>query len=608
MMRRTLRLKLIVGGLGAVLIPLLCVGLFTVQKTSSALTAVSQDQTGTVAKNIADVVDLALREELKLAEMMAVNTDIMFAANQAKLLGVDSAGSEITKVVIMFAAAIKRLGENYEALLLSTDEGKIYADSSASSYVGISIADNPFFQRIKKGPSQIGDVIVSPKTGARIIPLFVPIQSRNNEYAGALVIFIKEQLFAKRINAVKIGGSGYSFVVNKSGLVLFHHQSDLILKLNMNSVAGMETIAKRLLTGETGTDYGHMNGVPIIVGFAPVPVIGWNVVVRQNSDEAMAAANALRNIILLIAGLFLVFTIPAVTFFARSIARSLNKAITELTESSDHIMNASRQVSSASQILADGTSRQSAAIEETSSALEEMATMTAHNAENAKQADILMNEVKKVVSGANETMGRLTVSMNTISSTSSETRKIIKTIDEIAFQTNLLALNAAVEAARAGEAGAGFAVVADEVRNLAMRAADAARNTTQLIEESVKGIAHISAQVDVANKAFYAIEQSSSKVAVLVGEINVASQEQSQGVVQINKAVLEVDSVVQKNAANAEETAATSEEMCAEAEQLKGIVGNLESIVDGTTPTSNESPVISEGNRDDRQLPLRLTT
>jgi methyl-accepting chemotaxis protein len=160
-----------------------------------------------------------------------------------------------------------------------------------------------------------------------------------------------------------------------------------------------------------------------------------------------------------------------------------------------------------------------------------------------------------------------------------ETSKIIKTIDEIAFQTNLLALNAAVEAARAGEAGAGFAVVAEEVRNLAMRSAEAAKGTANLIEGTVKKIKDGSDLVTATNKAFTEVATSASKVGELVSEIAAASNEQAQGIEQVNKAVTEMDKVTQQNAANAEESASASEEMSAQAEQMRGIVGELIAIV-----------------------------
>ena len=181
-------------------------------------------------------------------------------------------------------------------------------------------------------------------------------------------------------------------------------------------------------------------------------------------------------------------SIVLMLFVTRSATRPVHRVIEVLRGCADGVFSAAYQVSSSSQSLSDGASSQAGSIEETSSSLEEMASMTRKNAENAGQADGLMKEVDLVVMRANESMERLTTSMAEINRASEETSKIIKTIDEIAFQTNLLALNAAVEAARAGEAGAGFAVVAGEVRNLAMRAAEAAKNTADLIEGTSKKV------------------------------------------------------------------------------------------------------------------------
>lgn len=277
----------------------------------------------------------------------------------------------------------------------------------------------------------------------------------------------------------------------------------------------------------------------------------------------------------LLVGIFLMWLL------GRGITKPLKAVILGLTEGSDQVASAAGQVAQASQSLAEGSSEQAASLEETSSSLEEMASMTKQNAENSSQADSLMQEANQVVKTANSSMAQLTGSMGDISSASEETSKIIKTIDEIAFQTNLLALNAAVEAARAGEAGAGFAVVADEVRNLAMRAADAAKNTAGLIEGTIKKIKDGSDLVTKTNDAFKEVSERSSKVGELVAEISAASNEQAHGIDQVNRAVTEMDKLTQQNAANAEESASASEEMNTQAVHMKTFVHDLGALVGG---------------------------
>ncbi|MEW6657620.1 MAG: methyl-accepting chemotaxis protein [Thermodesulfobacteriota bacterium] len=275
-----------------------------------------------------------------------------------------------------------------------------------------------------------------------------------------------------------------------------------------------------------------------------------------------------------------------------SITRPINRIIASLNEGAEQVSSAAVQVSSASQSLAQGASEQAASLEETTASMEEMASMTKTNASNANEANSLMGESSRVVTQANESMTALTQSMKEVSAASEETAKIIKTIDEIAFQTNLLALNAAVEAARAGEAGAGFAVVADEVRNLAMRAAEAAKNTANLIEGTVTKVKEGSELVGRTAEAFSQVASSSTKMKELVGEISAASGEQSQGVDQINKAINEMNQVTQQVAANAEESASASEELNAQAEQMKGYVEDLSTVIGG----NNQSGHVYGGN------------
>ena len=290
----------------------------------------------------------------------------------------------------------------------------------------------------------------------------------------------------------------------------------------------------------------------------------------------------------LVIGIFLAF------FITRGITKPINRIIYGLTAGADQVLAASGEVSSASQSLAEGSSQQAASLEETSSSVEELASMTKQNADNSDQADRLTKDTVDAIKKASTSITTLSNATEEIYTASQETQKIIKSIDEIAFQTNLLALNAAVEAARAGEAGAGFAVVADEVRNLAARSAEAAKSTAELIGSTVD---KVSASREVAAQSLTVIAEvieKSSKVGELVGEISAASQEQSNGVGQINIAISEMDKVTQQNAANAEESAAAAEELNAQAEQMNDFVGDLTAMVTGKrtsgTATTTRKP------------------
>ncbi len=342
---------------------------------------------------------------------------------------------------------------------------------------------------------------------------------------------------------------------------------------------------------------GFSRPVPKISYVKALPEWGWIIGSGIYLDDVQAEVS---RILYIIIGVMAGITFGGLIFsylMGKSISRPIYRVIDGLTDGADQVASASSQVASSSQSLAEGASEQAAGLEETSSSIEELASMTKHNAENARQANSLMADTSRVVDEANHSMAELTGSMKAISAASEETAKIIRTIDEIAFQTNLLALNAAVEAARAGEAGAGFAVVADEVRSLALRAAEAAKNTANLIEGSVKKIQTGSDIVSKTNEAFIKVATGSKKVGDLVGEITAASQEQAQGIDQINKAVAEMDKVIQMNAANAEESASASEEMNAQAEQMKSFVKDLAAVVNGSQNGGGIEVLRSKGLR-----------
>ena len=270
-----------------------------------------------------------------------------------------------------------------------------------------------------------------------------------------------------------------------------------------------------------------------------------------------------------------------VVFVIRQINALLRKSVVELSESAVQIASAASQVAASSQSLAQGASEQTATIEETSSASSEINSMARRTTENSRNSAEAVARAQEGFEKTNQSLVEMVSAMDGINASSHKISKIIKVIDEIAFQTNILALNAAVEAARAGEAGMGFAVVADEVRNLAQRCAQAAKDTADLIEESIQRSDGGRVKVDQVAVAIRAITAEAGKVKILVDEINVGSVEQSSGIDQISRAITQMEQVTQSSAANAEESAAAAEQLNAQAEHMKDVVGALRAMVDG---------------------------
>jgi methyl-accepting chemotaxis protein len=290
---------------------------------------------------------------------------------------------------------------------------------------------------------------------------------------------------------------------------------------------------------------------------------------------------------------------------SRSVGLILSRFAHAIADGSTQVAAAATQVAASSQTLAQGSSEQAAAVEETSASLEEMASMTKRNAESATQAKSLFSQARAAADGGVTDMAEMIRAMDEIKASSDDISKIIKSIDEIAFQTNILALNAAVEAARAGEAGMGFAVVAEEVRHLAQRSAQSAKETAAKIETSVRKSEH---GVRISQKVAQSLSEIATKarqVDTFIVEIAQASEEQSQGVTQVNVAIGQIDQITQSTASTAEETASAAEELTAQASAQKQTVEDLLLLVGGTVKQSTTmaaSPAVAASSRESTRL------
>jgi len=581
MKNRSLGFKLVFGGILLVAVPLVVAGVISAVKSSNALEDAARFQVVSTAQHLAENVKLLLNEEIKIATDLSIDSQTVHMATYVAKNGTVVSGAEIADMDNRLTHFMTKVGNDYEAIFLADSNGAIYSDGNGGGYKGIQIGEREYFKTAKSGKVNIGDVIKSKKTNLPVVTVCAPILSKTGEFVGSIVVVLKVGFVADRIASFKLGRTGYAYMVDRTGLMIAHPKKELVLSLNVMQQEGLKEIGSKMTSLKTGSEIYTFQGVKKMSGYAPVEMTRWCVGVTQDLDELLAPSHSIRNYILLAGFIFLAVTIVIVLFFARGMSVPIRRNVDRLNAASEQVASASSQVASTSQNLAEGASEQAASLEEIASSMEEMSSMTRQNADNAQHAKVIMKEAQDIVMDVDKHMNDLARAMADIAKSSEDTAKILRTIDEIAFQTNLLALNAAVEAARAGEAGAGFAVVAEEVRNLALRASEAAKNTSTLIENTMGDVRNGTHITDVTKEAFKRNMDIASKIGSLIDDISAASDEQVRGIEQVTKSVQEMDKVTQQTAANAEESASASEEMSAQAVTMREVIRDLNNVIGG---------------------------
>ncbi len=375
---------------------------------------------------------------------------------------------------------------------------------------------------------------------------------------------------------IKIGKSGFLFVVNSQGEMVIHKK-----------VQGKKWLKKPFIAKMVQEKNGYnrykspKTGTYKVAAYRYYAPNDWIIGASFFEDEtlakplqAMGQKSAMMFVpiisIILIAFIFLV---------KRAIITPLHEIESILVSTADEITATSNQVAQSMDNLAQGTTNQAASLQESAATLTQLSSNTRTTAANAKLANETMQGAGSNLDHASSSMGDVIQSMHEVAQTSKETSNIIKTIDEIAFQTNLLALNAAVEAARAGDAGKGFAVVAEEVRNLAQRSAEAATNTSSMIEDSVNKTLSASSLVDSTSEAFQEVTESDKKIASMMTSISQDASEQADSIQRLSQAVGHMDQITQNNAAIAEETASVGRLLNSKARVMEQTVDKLTSII-----------------------------
>ncbi|MDD4274862.1 MAG: methyl-accepting chemotaxis protein [Desulfobacter postgatei] len=585
--KMTLKTKLIVGGVVAAILPLVVVGIFSIIKSSTALVGIAEGQAKLTAQNLATMVDLSMKQEVGKAEAMASES---FIREAAKGSGNEEA---LTAAEAYLAAVYKKTGENYEFFFVTDSSGQIIADSDYGKYrqQNINVANRDYFQAAKSGKSIIGEPVISKASGLPIVVVAVPLQDNSGLFAGVLGVNVKLTALSDEITQVKMGETGYPFMVGKDGLFIAHPVKDYIFDLNISKLDGMEDIARRSLAQEAGVEKYRFKGTDKIAGFAPVPATGWSLVVTQDESEFLASVVSIRNMVLAAGVIFLVLTVLAVLWFVKGIMALLGHDPSEIANVANQIAagdltyqfpttgkpltgvyasmqqmttnlknmfkdvsqgiqtltSSSTELSAVSQQMTSGAEQSSQKANNVASAAEEMATAMNSVAAATEQTSA---NLQMIVAAAEEMSATINEIASNTAKGSQTTTQAVEKAEHISQRVDALG-KAAAEISKVTEA---IADISEQTNLLALNATiEAAR-----AGEAGKGFAVVAGEIkELAKQTARATEE----IGLKIGEVQTSTTESVEAIKAIVEIIDDINSIVSSVATAIEEQSATTQEI-----------------------------------------------
>ncbi|WP_035238995.1 methyl-accepting chemotaxis protein [Desulfobacter vibrioformis] len=620
MRKLTLKSKLIIGGVVAAIFPLIVVGLFSINKSSSALVNIAQGQAKLTAQTLATMVNRYMEQEIEKARIIASEPLIQQLAKRAGAKDFENSFSEIPAVESYLSDIYQKTQENYENILVANSSGLIIADGHGgeSRLKKISVAERKYFQSAKSGKITIGEPVISKASGEPVFVVAVPLRDSSGTFAGILGTAVKLTALSEKITQTKIGDTGYPYMVGSDGLFIAHPVKDYIFKLNMANLEGMEDIAKRSLAQETGVEKYFFKGVNKIAGFAPVPATGWSLVVTQNESEFLASAVSIRNMVLAAGCIFLVLTIVAVLWFVKRIMALLGNdpsklailadriaagdltyefrttgkqicgvyaSMKQMTDNLKHMFadisqgvqtltSSSTELSAVSQEMTAGAEQSSQKANSVSSAAEEMATAMNSVAAATEQTSA---NLQMIVAAAEEMSATINeIAANTAKGSQTTTQAVEKA-EHISEKVDALG-RAATEISKVTEA---ISDISEQTNLLALNATiEAAR-----AGEAGKGFAVVAGEIkELAKQTAHATDE----IGLKIGEVQATTTESIKAIKEIVEIIGDINSIVTSVASAIEEQSATTQEISNNVSQAALGVQEVNENVNQTSTVATE--------------------
>jgi len=593
MKKTSLKFKLIVGGILAAIVPLTVVGLFAISKSSSAILSIAKGQAGMAAQNLAALSDVVLEQETKLAKELAVEPLVAAGAEKVLESGIENAGPELNALDQMLAEFFKQAGNSYDLLFVADTRGITIADSMGGTLRDkkMSVADRDYFMAAKTGKVTIGKPVKSRASGKPIIVVAVPLENGSGEFSGIFGTVVKLDALSDKITRVKVGETGYPFMIDRTGLIIAHPKKEFILDLNLTKLDGMQAIAGKMMSQESGVGNYRFKGIDKIAGYAPVASSGWSVGFTQDKAEFMVPVHAIRNIVLIAGVIFLTITLFVVLFFVRGVMIQLGHDPSEIANVADSIAkgdltvrfngdgknitgvygnmkvmtenltnmfkdisggvqtltSSSTELSAISQQMASGAEQTSEKSNNVASAAEEMATSMNSVAAATEQTT---TNIQMIVSAAEEMSATISEIAKNTAQGSHTTSQAVTKAEQVSEKVNELG-TAASEISKVTET---IADISEQTNLLALNATiEAAR-----AGEAGKGFAVVASEIKaLAQQTAEATDEIGSRI----GDVQTTTQESVSAIGSIVEIINEIDTIVTSVATAIEEQSATTQEI-----------------------------------------------
>jgi methyl-accepting chemotaxis protein len=629
-MRITLRSKLIIGGVVAAMLPLVVVGLFSINKSASALVNIAQGQATLTAQNLATMANLYMEQEIEKNRILASEPLIQKMLNNAETKNIESSLSETSAVKTYLSDVYQKIQQNYDCIFVTNSSGifLVLADGHGGESIQkkISVADRNYFQTAKSGKITISEPLISKVSGDSVFVIAVPLQDSSGAFAGILGSSVKLATLTDRIARTKIGETGYPFMVGNDGLFIYHPVKDYISQINIETLKGMDSLARRLLAQETGFEKYVFKGVDKICGFAPVPATGWGIVFTQDESEFLASVVSIRNIVLAAGCVFLVLTIVAVLWFVKSIMALLGNDPSEIAQVADQIASgdltyefkntgnqlcgvyasmkqmtdnlknmfadisqgvhmltsSSTELSAVSQHMTSGAEQSSQKANNVSSAVEEMETAMNSVAAATEQTSA---NLQMIVAAAEEMSATINEITTNTAKGSQTTTQAVEKAEHISGKVDALG-RAAMEISKVTET---IADISAQTNLLALNATiEAAR-----AGEAGKGFAVVAGEIKELAKQ---TARATDEIGLKIGEVQTTATESVDAIKEILEIINDINSIVTSVASAIEEQSATTQEISNNVSQAATGVQEVNEKVNQT------STVVAEVAQDVHQV------